>query len=280
MHCAVPGAIGHFFYIQEDLIKAGIDSKAYLSKLFQMEIVHWQRFCKELLAWTRFLGEVVQRLPTALGFCDASGVGAVGVWIDPDGSRKNFVWRVQWPVDLVADLVTWENPAGGITNLDLELAALVLQESCFPLAWSHHAWQAPLTGSNNMPTVRCCFREASTVNPVMEGLLRVCAEMNSRDLLTSSVFCHPVPLNTMADDASCRFDFPDNNFLSFFRSKCRPSQSAGSWTLCCLLIEITSCVISVLRRRMSGLAIFPTTTLPSFTKNSDNSVPRCRSSIG
>ena len=41
MHPAVPGAIGHFFFIQEALTKAGTDSKAYLSKAFHREIVHW-----------------------------------------------------------------------------------------------------------------------------------------------------------------------------------------------------------------------------------------------
>ena len=104
--------------------------------------------------------------------------------------------------------------------------------------------------------------------------------MNSRALLTPSVFYHPGPLNTMADDASRRFDLPDNNLLSFFRSKYRPSQSAGSWTMCHLPIEITSCVISVLRRRMSGLATLPTTAPPSSRTISKNSAPRCRSSIG
>ena len=59
--------------------------------------------------------------------------------MDPDGSGKNFVWRLQWPEDIVADIVKWENPSGGITNSDLELAALLLQESCFPLAFSRHA---------------------------------------------------------------------------------------------------------------------------------------------
>ena len=93
-----------------------------------------------------------------MDFCDASGVGAVGLWIDPDGSGEKFVWRLQWPADIVADLVTWENPTGGITNSDLELAALLLQESCFPLACLQHAWHAPLTGSNNNPTVSWCFR--------------------------------------------------------------------------------------------------------------------------
>ena len=110
--------------------------------------------------------------------------------------------HLQWLEDIVADLVTWEKPTGGITNYDLELAALLLQESCFPLAFSRHACHPPSTVSDNTPTVSWCFREASTVKPVMADLLRVRAEMNSRDLVTPSVFYHPGTLNTMVDDAS------------------------------------------------------------------------------
>ena len=131
-----------------------------------------------------------------------------------------------------------------------------------------------------MPTVSWCFREASIIKPVVSYLLCVRADMNSRALLNPSVFYHPGPLNTMADDASRRFDLPDNNFLSFFWSKYRPSHSAGLWTLCRPPIEITSCVISVLRKRISRLEIFTTTTPPSFTKNSENYAPQCGSSIG
>ena len=95
---------------------------------------------------------MVRRLPTDLGFCDASGVGAGGVWIDPNGTGKNFVWRLQWPEDIVADLVTFGIPTGGITNSDLELAVMLLQESCFPLACLRHAWHVPSTCSYNTPT--------------------------------------------------------------------------------------------------------------------------------
>ena len=91
MHITVPGAIGHFFFIQEALTKADTASKAYLSKAFHQEIAHWQRLITNSLARPRFLAEVVCRLLTELGFCDASSVGAGGVWIDPDGSGKNFV---------------------------------------------------------------------------------------------------------------------------------------------------------------------------------------------
>ena len=91
MHLAVPGTIGHFFYIQEALTNYGTASKAYLSKLFHWEISHWKRLSTDLLDRPRFLAEVVCRLLTALGFCDASGVGAGGVWIYPDGSGKKFI---------------------------------------------------------------------------------------------------------------------------------------------------------------------------------------------
>ena len=95
MHIAVPGTIGHFFYIQEALTKAGTATKAYLSKALHRYISHCQRLCKNLLARPHFLAEVVQRLLTALGFYDASGMGAGGVWIDPNGTGANFVWRVK-----------------------------------------------------------------------------------------------------------------------------------------------------------------------------------------
>ena len=95
MHLEVPGAIGYFLYIQEALTKAGTASKAYLSKLFHWEIAHWQRLSTDLLARPRFLAEVVPCLPTDLGFCDALGIGAGGVWIDHNVSGKNFVWQLQ-----------------------------------------------------------------------------------------------------------------------------------------------------------------------------------------
>ena len=119
MNLAVPGAIRHFFYIQEALAKVGTATNAYLLNAFHRDISHWQRLYKYLLVRPRFLAELVQRLPAALVFCDASGTGEGGFWIDPDWIGVNFVWRVQWPADIFSYLVTWDNPTGGITNSDL-----------------------------------------------------------------------------------------------------------------------------------------------------------------
>ena len=58
--------------------------------------------------------KVVQRLTIALDYCDASGKGAGGVWFDLNGDGVKFVWRLQWPDDVVADLVSWTNTKGRI----------------------------------------------------------------------------------------------------------------------------------------------------------------------
>ena len=40
MHLAVPGAIGHFYYIQEALTKAETRTQDYLPKVFHWKIFH------------------------------------------------------------------------------------------------------------------------------------------------------------------------------------------------------------------------------------------------
>ena len=68
--------------------------------------------------------EMVHHLAMYLGFVDASSIGAGGVWLDPNSGGEHFVWRVEYPPDVVADLVSWDNPKGRIINSDLELSAL------------------------------------------------------------------------------------------------------------------------------------------------------------
>ena len=53
----------------------------------------------------------------------------------------------------MADLVSYNNPQGRITNYDLELAALMLQEVTYPFFSTNPAWRAPFAGSDNTTTV-------------------------------------------------------------------------------------------------------------------------------
>ena len=73
-----------------------------------------------------YLAKLVHRLASDLGYTNASGLSAVGVWIDANEDGKNYTWRVKWPADIIQELVSFTNPKGNTTNSDLKLAALVL----------------------------------------------------------------------------------------------------------------------------------------------------------
>jgi hypothetical protein len=91
--------------------------------------------------------------PDYIGYCDASAYGAGGVWFSGRCPLPETVWRLQWPADISAAVISESNPTGTLTNSDLEMAAVVLQlnvlETLVPSM--HHT----LTHihSNNTPSV-------------------------------------------------------------------------------------------------------------------------------
>jgi hypothetical protein len=64
--------------------------------------------------------------PDYIGYCDASAFGAGGVWFSGACPLPETVWRLQWPRDITAAVVSESNPTGTLTNSDLEMAAVVL----------------------------------------------------------------------------------------------------------------------------------------------------------
>ena len=92
MQLAVPGAVAHLYHIQRALSQAGTD-RARLSPDFHREIADWTTLADQTANRPTHLAEIVRREPTHLGFCDASDLGAGGVWLDPSKSGKDLVWR-------------------------------------------------------------------------------------------------------------------------------------------------------------------------------------------
>ena len=134
MHLAIPGAVGNFYRLQMDLMAANHSSHAtaYLSKDFHRDVYFWQYLCVDMGSQLTFLAEIVHHLATDVGYTNASGLGCSGVWIDPNEDGAHYVLRLPWTEDIMLDLVSTDNTHGRITNSDLELAALVLQEEAFP----------------------------------------------------------------------------------------------------------------------------------------------------
>jgi hypothetical protein len=71
--------------------------------------------------------ELVPGLPEYVGYVDASGFGAGGAWLSGSKHINPIVWRLAWPEDIEARLVSDANPKGDITNSDLEMAGHLLQ---------------------------------------------------------------------------------------------------------------------------------------------------------
>ncbi|KAI2511269.1 adenylate kinase [Fragilaria crotonensis] len=91
--------------------------------------------------------------PAYIGYCDASGFGAGGVWFSGTEPLPETVWRLQWPRDITAAIISESNPTGKLTNSDLEMAAVVLHlsvlESVVPSLRHKHIF----VHSDNTPSV-------------------------------------------------------------------------------------------------------------------------------
>jgi hypothetical protein len=112
--------------------------------------------------------------PDYIGYCDASGFGAGGVWF---GGRKHLapiVWRVPWPKDLTNAIISDSNPQGTITNSDLEMAGVLLQEAVLEAHLGPAMTAAHLViGSDNSPAVGWTKRMATrSATPIAYRLLR------------------------------------------------------------------------------------------------------------
>ena len=91
VHLAVPGAVAHLYHIQRALAQAGTD-RAWLSPALHCEIADWKMLAYQTSDRPTHLAKIVYRKPTHLGYCDASGLGSRGGWIDSSCSGKDLVW--------------------------------------------------------------------------------------------------------------------------------------------------------------------------------------------
>ena len=90
MQLVVPGAVVQLFHIQRELNQGGVDP-AWLSPAFHHELTYWKELALQSESRPAHLAEIVCQKPTHLGFCDASGLGVGGVWLDPDGTGQILV---------------------------------------------------------------------------------------------------------------------------------------------------------------------------------------------
>ena len=90
MHLAVPGSVGGLFHIQRALNQGEVDWE-WIYLAFHLKLADWKTLVLQAAPRPTHLAEIVRWEITHLGFCDMSGLGAGGAWLDPDGRVNNLV---------------------------------------------------------------------------------------------------------------------------------------------------------------------------------------------
>jgi len=209
-----------------------------------------------------FCRELIPDTPEYVGYCDASKLGAGGVWMSGSSFLTPTVWRLEFPQDIQDRVVAFSNPTGDITNSDLEMAGLLgeylVLEHLAPLKLSHAAaW------CDNTPTVSWANKMSSSKSMVAARLVRALAMRlhinQASPLVTWSI---AGVKNIMADVASRFFNksrasgetfaISDTEFLQMFNSKF-PHPQADSWQIFRFSDKLSSLIFSELRGLTSTL---------------------------
>jgi hypothetical protein len=149
------------------------------------------------------VNELVADMPHYAGYHDAAAEGAGGVWFLLTDDMPPSVWQEAFPHDIATDVISDDNPAGSITNSDLELAAEVLAIGVI-LEEAPTIRHAPLgTLCDNTPIISWVEKMASkSSTPTAGRLLRGFAFMLHCHHAGRLTTVHmPGPENVMADIA-------------------------------------------------------------------------------
>ena len=133
MSIALPGSRNLFGQLQKALSDSN-GGRVTLKRGVHQALDDFRWIANDLASRPTRIAELVPLTPVAEGHHDASGKGAGGIWFPGEGlvprtgidATKPVVWRLEWPADVTADIVSSDNPTGTITNSDLELAGGLL----------------------------------------------------------------------------------------------------------------------------------------------------------
>jgi hypothetical protein len=255
MSLALPGARNMFSQMQQALSNR-CKTRVSLTKGVHQALDDFRWMHQDISSRPTRIAELVPLLASVLGYHDASGTGAGGVWFPHQSlnprthpsatpSHDPIIWRLQWPPDIVANLVTDDNPAGTITNSDLELAGGLLHLEAIVQNFDVRE-RTILSKTDNLATLFWQRKGSATSSKPPAHLLRLFGihqrfhrYVPRHDYISGSS-------NPMADDASRLFHLTDSQFLSYFNTTF-PQHT--SFHHVHLASQMTSAVILALRSK-------------------------------
>ena len=209
------------------------------------------------------LYELVPTAPAYIGACDASQRGTMGgVWLDVTGATPPILWRTPFAPHISTALVTSANRRGTLSISDFELTGMNATPMCSPdLATS----VSVLYGAGDNSAAISWSQKGSATSVAARAYLLQFSALHQRRHRYLARYHHiPGPVNTMADDASRRWDFLDHELLSHFNSAYPQTQS---WTLLPLANDTNSALTGALcrqrQRSASHVSIVQLPTCPT-----------------
>ncbi len=155
--------------------------------------------CKELVAgW-----------PDYVGVCNESSFGAEGIIIGKLSECSPTVFQLQWPPDVTASVVSDKNRGGKITNLDLEMAGLLLLWLMIEHVCSLLTEKRVALFGDNSPTVSWVQRMACWSNFITKQLIRILALR-----INAQRSCPLTPTLHISADQNTMTDIPLRSFGS------------------------------------------------------------------
>jgi hypothetical protein len=204
-------------------------------------------------------GELVDSDPSFLGAVDASAAGMGGVWLDAGQRLPPLLWRQSFPPDVTSAVISWENPAGTLTNSDLEQAGLVCQPDI--LAQHYDVRERTICAMSDNTPALSRDRRGSTSSDSPSAYLCRLASLHQRAYRYRMRTSH-IPgslLNEMADILSRRWELTNSQLLRLFNSQFPQDQP---WQLCPLSANMNSSVTQALWKRRCEPDFHTAATLP------------------
>ena len=225
MVLGIPGGQGLFSQLQVALTRRSDKHRVRLHQGAQDAQRDFLHLAKDLANRPTRIAELFPTVPAHhTGACNAARNGMGGVWLpQPHSLEPPLVWRHPFPEHIQSALVSFDNPAGTITNSDLELAGTVAQAAV--LAANKDLRETTLAiCTDNTPALAWQGRGAKTTTGPASYLLRLAALQQRQFRYVVQHSYIPGPANHLANIASPRFDLSDTALLSHLNSVAPHSQ--------------------------------------------------------
>ena len=246
----IPGGAGLFSPIQTSM--AGDPPHIHINDEMKQILSDWRYIVHYMSKNPTSVLQLVVEYPDFVGYSDACGIGAGGVWSSGLKYVQPIMWQYEWPDDIKSALNSFDNPDGYLTINDLELAGKVMNWlvlECQPIDLAYHH-----IGSfcDNTSAVAWTHKMRTSKSKSAGRLLRMLG-MRIHKRKASSI----TPLNIagidndMADVVSRAFKngkfFAAHKNLTHYFNSTFPLNQGKSWTEFTLPAKLASRVISCLR---------------------------------